>query len=129
MKLLMAVRHLKVRALSIFDLLKKYKFLFGIFLYPTGLMRIVKDYLATFKEVDPKTKQNIDEYLQLIEQRANGTQMTPAAWMRKFIMNHPEYKQDSVVTDRINYDLMWNIFQMSSENNSDKLAASSPSEY
>ena len=32
--------------------------------------------------------------------------MTTARWMREFVQNHPEYKQDSVVTDSINCDLM-----------------------
>lgn len=32
--------------------------------------------------------------------------MTPAAWMRKFVETHPDYKQDSIVTETIAYDLM-----------------------
>lgn len=32
--------------------------------------------------------------------------MTVAKWMREFVANHPQYKQDSVITDKINYDLM-----------------------
>jgi len=35
-----------------------------------------------------------------------GTLVTPAAWLRKFIVNHPAYKHDSVVSDEINYDLV-----------------------
>ena len=27
--------------------------------------------------------------------------------MRKFVQDHPEYKQDSVVTEKMTYDLMW----------------------
>jgi glutamate--cysteine ligase catalytic subunit len=33
-------------------------------------------------------------------------------WMRQFVANHPSYKHDSVVTDEIQYDLMWLIQQM-----------------
>lgn len=33
--------------------------------------------------------------------------MTTARWMREFVRNHPEYKKDSVVNDRICYDLMY----------------------
>jgi len=40
--------------------------------------------------------------------------MTPAAWMRKFVLQHPKYRQDSIVTDEINYDLMWRIKLISS---------------
>ena len=46
------------------------------------------------------------EYLELIEARATGQSMTNAAWIRKFVVEHPEYAQDSVVSDGIAYDLM-----------------------
>ena len=32
--------------------------------------------------------------------------MTTAKWIREFVSNHPDYKQDSVVNTSINYDLM-----------------------
>lgn len=32
--------------------------------------------------------------------------MTMAKWMRDFVSRHPEYKQDSVISDKINYDLL-----------------------
>ena len=31
--------------------------------------------------------------------------MTTARWIREFVMKHPEYKQDSVVSETINFDL------------------------
>ena len=31
--------------------------------------------------------------------------MTAATWMRKFITEHPDYKSDSVVSEKITYDL------------------------
>lgn len=34
-----------------------------------------------------------------------GELMTMAKWMREFVAKHPQYKQDSVITDKINYDL------------------------
>ena len=36
----------------------------------------------------------------------SGKLMTLATWIRNFVSEHPEYKQDSVVTDQINYDLI-----------------------
>lgn len=39
--------------------------------------------------------------------------MTPAAWIRQFIVQHPAYKQDSVVSEEINYDLVKAIDEMS----------------
>jgi len=35
-----------------------------------------------------------------------GELSTTATWMRNFITCHPDYKQDSVVNDRITYDLL-----------------------
>ena len=32
--------------------------------------------------------------------------MTPASWMRTFVLSHPEYKQDSVVSTGVARDLM-----------------------
>uniref|UniRef100_A0A8C2FRJ7 Glutamate--cysteine ligase n=1 Tax=Cyprinus carpio TaxID=7962 RepID=A0A8C2FRJ7_CYPCA len=36
----------------------------------------------------------------------SGELMTMAKWMREFVAKHPQYKQDSVITDKINYDLL-----------------------
>jgi len=38
--------------------------------------------------------------------RVVGKLCTPAAWIRNFIVKHPAYKNDSVVSDEINHDLM-----------------------
>ena len=35
--------------------------------------------------------------------------MTTAAWIRKFVASHPDYKQDSVVSDKVTYDLISKI--------------------
>lgn len=34
---------------------------------------------------------------------------TAARWMRQFVASHPDYKQDSVISDKINYDLITKI--------------------
>ena len=46
--------------------------------------------------------------------RANGKSMTPASWMRKTVREYPEYRKGSVVNERINYDLVWKIYQIGS---------------
>jgi glutamate--cysteine ligase catalytic subunit len=48
----------------------------------------------------------VDKYLSLISKRASGELLTTAQWMRQFVAAHPEYKQDSVITPKINYDLL-----------------------
>ncbi|XP_023122856.1 glutamate--cysteine ligase catalytic subunit [Amphiprion ocellaris] len=69
-----------------------------------GLIPILNCYLENM-EVDVDTRCTILNYLKLIKKRASGELMTMAKWMREFVANHPQYKQDSVITDKINYDL------------------------
>ena len=49
-----------------------------------------------------------------------GKVKTTARWIRDFVQNHPEYKHDSVVTDSINYDLLWKCAQVSESQFSDE---------
>ncbi|MGH0178516.1 UNVERIFIED_CONTAM: hypothetical protein FKN15_077646 [Acipenser sinensis] len=70
-----------------------------------GLIPILNCYLENM-EVDVETRCTILNYFKLIKKRASGELMTMAQWMREFVANHPEYKQDSVITDKINYDLI-----------------------
>ncbi len=34
-----------------------------------------------------------------------GELLTTASWIRKFVTSHPDYKQDSVVSEKVTYDL------------------------
>jgi len=70
-----------------------------------GLLGVVNAYLDTLN-VEFAAKKRIRAYLNLIKWRADGTLQTTATWMRNFIRSHPAYKQDSVVSDEINFDLM-----------------------
>lgn len=79
-----------------------------------GLIQIINDYLSNLDDIDVETQCTIKQYLCLIEYRARGDLLTPASWMRKFVVNHPKYKQDSKISDEINYDLMWRIHLISS---------------
>ena len=51
----------------------------------------------------------------MIKQRASGSLKTNARFMRDFVLAHPEYKGDSRVTERINYDLMVRIAEIETE--------------
>ena len=48
----------------------------------------------------------INEVPQPICVFAAGELMTTARWMRTFVQSHPDYKKDSVVSEKICYDLM-----------------------
>lgn len=73
-----------------------------------GLIPLINNYLSGM-DVDADTHCTIQQYLKFIQRRASGEILTTASWLRKFVSNHPEYKKDSVVSDRINYDLLKTI--------------------
>ncbi|XP_014489280.1 PREDICTED: glutamate--cysteine ligase catalytic subunit [Dinoponera quadriceps] len=73
-----------------------------------GLVPLVNSYLANM-DVDADTHCTIQRYIKLIQKRASGEVLTTAAWLRKEVISHPEYKHDAVITQRINYDLLKKI--------------------
>ncbi|XP_067641863.1 glutamate--cysteine ligase [Eurosta solidaginis] len=73
-----------------------------------GLVPLIRSYLQSM-EVDPDTHCTIEQYLRFIEKRASGELVTTATWIREQVLNHPDYKHDSVVSDVINYDLLKRI--------------------
>lgn len=70
-----------------------------------GLVPIVRLYLAD-TELDADVHSTANRYLRLVADRASGRLPTPAEWIRRFIRRHADYKQDSIVTDLIQYDLL-----------------------
>lgn len=69
-----------------------------------GLMGVVEEYLDSL-DMDRATRASLEKSLQLVRRRANGSLVTTATWMRNFVTTHPSYKQDSVVSQEICYDL------------------------
>lgn len=70
-----------------------------------GLIPLVETYLDSVN-VDVETRCKLACYLELIRKRASGTLWTGAKWIRHFVRTHPEYRGDSVVSERISYDLI-----------------------
>lgn len=70
-----------------------------------GLIPLIKKFLTSV-DVDVDTQCSIQQYLSLIQRRASGELLTTAKWIREFVQKHPDYKQDSVVSEKINYDLL-----------------------
>lgn len=56
-----------------------------------GLMSLINQYLSE-EDVDIETNRTIQKYSRLVQQRASGEVMTTASWIRKEILNHPDYK-------------------------------------
>lgn len=76
-----------------------------------GLIPLINSYLSGM-DVDADTHCTIQQYLKFIQRRASGEIHTTASWIRHFVTNHPDYKQDSVVSEKINYDLLKEIQQI-----------------
>lgn len=70
-----------------------------------GLIPLVESYLDSVN-VDVETRCELARYLALIRRRADGSLQTAAHWIRNYVRAHPEYKQDSVVSQHIAYDLV-----------------------
>ena len=54
---------------------------------------------------DGDTLARLSTYIELVRKKASGEAVTGASWIRKFIMEHPEYQQDSIVSPKIARDL------------------------
>ncbi|CAB4065318.1 GCLC [Lepeophtheirus salmonis] len=73
-----------------------------------GLISLIKSYLSN-QNVETDTMCTLCNYLHFIERRASTELITNAKFIREFILDHPDYKQDSVISERINYDLLIEI--------------------
>ncbi len=70
-----------------------------------GLAPIVLRYL-TDMSVESEVRTKLEEYISFVESRATGQAPTPAKFIRDFVLTHPQYAKDSIVTEKINYDLI-----------------------
>lgn len=70
-----------------------------------GLVPLIRKYLRTMN-VDMDTLCQLDRYLKLVSMRASGDLQTTASWMRDFVQGHSDYKKDSKISEKVNYDLM-----------------------
>lgn len=70
-----------------------------------GLLPLLDSYLNSL-DLTVDTRCQLARYLDFIRRRADGTLWTGARWIRDFVRNHPDYHQDSVVGEKIAYDLL-----------------------
>ncbi|KAJ1790288.1 glutamate--cysteine ligase [Coemansia sp. RSA 2167] len=71
----------------------------------TGILNIIFTYLNTMR-LEYDVEQALRRQLLLVKRRASGKLCTLATWMRNFVRTHPEYQNDSVVSQSINYDML-----------------------
>ncbi|KAI8146644.1 glutamate-cysteine ligase-domain-containing protein [Fennellomyces sp. T-0311] len=73
-----------------------------------GFVPLIHSYLNS-TNIDIETRCQLGKYLSLISKRASGELMTGATYLRKLVTSHPDYKQDSVVSPEITYDLIQTV--------------------
>lgn len=87
------------------ELMTVYEILMGKGDYYPGLIPLCRTYLD-FIGCDSVTRTKLDTYLDFLADRASGKIKTGAAWIRDFILTHPDYKHDSRVPQSAAYDLL-----------------------
>lgn len=63
-----------------------------------------------------KDKEQVRDYLNFLLQRAKGKLKTGAKYIRDYVRKHSSYEFDSIVTDKINYDLLKNLEEINKQN-------------
>ncbi len=71
-----------------------------------GFIPLITRYLDETNTLDSTARAKVDEYLKLIGARASGRAWTAAKWQREFVRSHSEYRGDSVVNEKVMYDLL-----------------------
>lgn len=70
-----------------------------------GLLPLLDSYLNSL-DLSIETRCQLARYLDFIRRRADGTLWTGAKWIRDFVRKHPDYQHDSVVSEKIAYELV-----------------------
>lgn len=70
-----------------------------------GLLALIRGYLDSIK-IDLTTRSRLMAYLDFVSERASGRLVSTATYIRNFITSHPLYQGDSVVSERVCYDLV-----------------------
>lgn len=77
-----------------------------------GLFPLIYAYLDII-ECDETTYAVVTKYLTFLRDRSEGKIKTLARWMRDFVAKHEDYKQDSVISKKIETDLVETCYNIS----------------
>lgn len=70
-----------------------------------GFLPIVREYVdIAFPEIDTVSSKKLEMYFNLISGRASGSILTTAKFMREMIVNHRDYRKDSIVPESAAYE-------------------------
>lgn len=70
-----------------------------------GLLPLLDSYLNSL-DLTVDIRCQLARYLDFIRARADGRLWTAARWIREFVCKHPQYEGDSVVGEKVTYDLV-----------------------
>lgn len=76
-----------------------------------GLVPLVHLFLDS-SSILPTERTLLNRYLRLVSKRASGELCTAASYIRSFVRSHPAYQQDSIISPRINYDLLVHLHRV-----------------
>ena len=79
-----------------------------------GLIPLVDSYLNSIN-LSVTTRCELARYLDLIRHRADGSVWSTAKWIRHFVRSHEEYGFDSEVSERVTYDLVKAVEEITRE--------------
>ena len=76
-----------------------------------GLIGLVNEFLKT-QSASQVTLEKVQSYMNHIGNIASGKVLTTAQKMRKFVRSHEDYKNDSKISSKINFDMMKSIWKV-----------------
>lgn len=80
-----------------------------------GLISLCEEYMR-INEWSEEHKATTNRYLEFLRQRARGTIPTGAKFIREFVLKHPLYQRDSIVSKEIAFDLVSMLEKLESSN-------------
>jgi glutamate--cysteine ligase catalytic subunit len=80
-----------------------------------GIFPLLKE-LIEESEGAVEDKEQIKDYLDFLLQRAKGIYKTGAKYIRDYVRSHPEYKFDSIISEKMNYDLLRHLEEVNKLN-------------
>lgn len=76
-----------------------------------GLISIIYAYLR-YSGFSPSEQSDLSRYLDIVSKKASGELWTVAKWIRSFVREHPDYQQDSAVSEKVCCDLLKQVSLM-----------------
>ena len=72
---------------------------------PVGIISLCQKFME-LKQWPTEKRDETNNYLSFLADRARGKILTGARFIRNFVQNHTEYKQDSFLNEKISFDLL-----------------------